>query len=63
MDARIDPVEAFGIDPGDAHIIRNAGGSARAALRDIILSHHLLGTKEVFIIKHRTYSPRNCSYL
>lgn len=45
------------IDPGDAHVIRNAGGSARAALRDIILSHHLLGTK-VFIIKHRQYSPQ-----
>lgn len=53
MDARIDPVEAFGIDPGDAHVIRNAGGSAQAALQDIILSHHLLGTKEIFIIKHR----------
>ncbi|KKY35030.1 putative carbonic anhydrase [Diaporthe ampelina] len=53
IDARIDPVAAFGISPGDAHVIRNAGGSAVAALRDIIVSTHFLGVKEVFIIKHR----------
>ncbi|KAI1652369.1 carbonate dehydratase [Daldinia decipiens] len=52
MDARIDPAAAFGIDLGDAHVIRNAGGSARDALRSIIISQQLLGTKEIVLIKH-----------
>ncbi|KAK2597137.1 hypothetical protein N8I77_013003 [Diaporthe amygdali] len=53
MDARIDPAKAFGINLGDAHVIRNAGGSAKAALRDIVISTHFLGVEEVFIIKHK----------
>ncbi|KAI1644610.1 carbonate dehydratase [Daldinia loculata] len=52
MDARIDPAAAFGIDLGDAHVIRNAGGSARDALRSIIISQQLLGTREIVLIKH-----------
>ncbi|KAI2629981.1 carbonate dehydratase [Hypoxylon sp. NC1633] len=52
MDARIDPSAAFGIDLGDAHVIRNAGGSARDAQRSIIISEQLLGTKEIVLIKH-----------
>ncbi|KAI0168897.1 carbonate dehydratase [Hypoxylon sp. FL1284] len=52
MDARIDPAAAFGIDLGDAHVIRNAGGSARDAQRSIIISQQLLGTKEVILAKH-----------
>lgn len=52
MDARIDPAAAFGISLGDAHVIRNAGGSCRAALRDLVLSQQLLGTTEIMIIKH-----------
>ncbi|KAI0382336.1 carbonate dehydratase [Hypomontagnella monticulosa] len=52
MDARIDPAAAFGIDLGDAHVIRNAGGSARDAQRSIIISEQLLGTKEIILIKH-----------
>lgn len=52
MDARIDPVAAFGISLGDAHVIRNAGGSARDALRSIVISQQLIGTKEVLVIKH-----------
>jgi len=52
MDARIDPAPAFGIDLGDAHVIRNAGASAKDALRSIIISQQLLGTNEVLIIKH-----------
>jgi carbonic anhydrase len=52
MDARIDPAAAYGIDLGDAHVIRNAGGHARPALRDILISQQLLGTKEVIIVKH-----------
>ncbi|ESZ90134.1 carbonate dehydratase [Sclerotinia borealis F-4128] len=52
MDARIDPSAAFGIALGDAHIIRNAGGSARDALRSLIISQQLLGTNEILLIKH-----------
>jgi len=52
MDARIDPASAFGIDLGDAHVIRNAGGNARDALRSIIISNQILGTTEILIIKH-----------
>ncbi|TRX93132.1 hypothetical protein FHL15_006000 [Xylaria flabelliformis] len=46
MDARIDPAAAFGISLGDAHVIRNAGASARDAQRSIVISEQLLGTRE-----------------
>jgi carbonic anhydrase len=52
MDARIDPAAAFGITLGDAHVIRNAGASAKDALRSIIISEQLLGTNEILLIKH-----------
>ena len=52
MDARIDPAAAYGIDLGDAHVIRNAGGNARDALRSLIISQQLLGTNEILLIKH-----------
>ena len=52
MDSRIDPVPAFGIGPGEAHVVRNAGGSAVEALRSILISQHLLGTVEVLVVKH-----------
>lgn len=52
MDARIDPSAAFGIPLGDAHVVRNAGGSAKEALRSIIISQQLLGTREIILIKH-----------
>ncbi|KAK5127054.1 hypothetical protein LTR85_008413 [Meristemomyces frigidus] len=52
MDARIDPAAAFGISLGDAHVIRNAGGNARDALRSLIISQQLLGTQEVLLLKH-----------
>jgi carbonic anhydrase len=52
MDARIDPASAFGINLGDAHVIRNAGASAKDALRSIIISEQLLGTKEILLVKH-----------
>lgn len=53
MDARIIPTEAFGVSIGDAHVIRNAGGSAREALRSILISQQLLGTHEIILVKHR----------
>lgn len=52
MDARIDPSSAFGIPLGDAHIIRNAGASAKDALRSLVVSEQLLGTNEILLIKH-----------
>ncbi|OAP60190.1 hypothetical protein AYL99_05192 [Fonsecaea erecta] len=52
MDARIDPARAFGIDLGDAHVIRNAGASAYDALRSIVISEQLLGTQEIVLVKH-----------
>jgi carbonic anhydrase len=52
MDARVLPSRIFGLDEGDAHIIRNAGGSAREALRSLVVSQRLLGTSEVAIVKH-----------
>ncbi|MCJ1419254.1 hypothetical protein MMC32_005608 [Xylographa parallela] len=52
MDARIDPAAAFGISLGDAHVIRNAGGNAKDALRSLVISQQLLGTNEVLLIKH-----------
>lgn len=52
MDARIDPFSAYGISLGDAHVIRNAGGSARDALRSLVISEQLLGTNEILVIKH-----------
>jgi carbonic anhydrase len=52
MDARILPSRALGLQEGDAHVIRNAGGRARDALRSIIVSQRLLGTREVAVIHH-----------
>ncbi|KAL2117997.1 hypothetical protein VTJ04DRAFT_7657 [Mycothermus thermophilus] len=52
MDARLDPAAAFGIELGDAHVIRNAGASAVDALRSIIISEQLLGTTEILLVKH-----------
>lgn len=52
MDARIDPLSMFGLAPGDAHIIRNAGGRVAEALRSLCISQQLLGTEAVAIVHH-----------
>jgi carbonic anhydrase len=52
MDARIDPARALGLEEGDAHVIRNAGGRIADALRSLVISQELLGTEEVMIIHH-----------
>ncbi|KZT23873.1 carbonic anhydrase [Neolentinus lepideus HHB14362 ss-1] len=52
MDSRINVVAHLGLKEGDAHIIRNAGGSAKDALRSIIISQRLLGTREIAIFHH-----------
>jgi carbonic anhydrase len=54
MDARLTVEQMLGLKTGDAHIIRNAGGIlTEDALRSLLISHHLLGTKE-FIFLHHT---------
>ncbi len=53
MDARLDPAQFAGLQEGDAHIIRNAGGRASDdAIRSLIISHKLLGTNEWLVIHH-----------
>lgn len=53
MDARIDVEDALGLRVGDAHIIRNAGGLASPdAIRSIVVSQQLLGTREIVVIGH-----------
>jgi carbonic anhydrase len=53
MDARLTVEQMLGLDTGDAHVIRNAGGLATEdAIRSLIISHHLLGTQEFMVINH-----------
>ena len=52
MDARLDPARALGLEEGDAHVIRNAGGRAADALRSLIISEQLLGTTHIVVIHH-----------
>jgi carbonic anhydrase len=52
MDARLIPSRFLGLAEGDAHVIRNAGGDAREALRSLAVSQHLLGTNEIAVIRH-----------
>jgi carbonic anhydrase len=53
MDARLDPARYAGLSEGDAHIIRNAGGRASDdAIRSLVISYKLLGTREWFVIHH-----------
>jgi carbonic anhydrase len=52
MDARLDPARVLGLTEGDAHVIRNAGGRAADALRSLVISQHLLGTREVVVVHH-----------
>jgi carbonic anhydrase len=53
MDARLDPAKYAGLSEGDAHVIRNAGGRVSDdAIRSLVISHKLLGTREWFVIHH-----------
>lgn len=53
MDARLDPAKYAGLSEGDAHVIRNAGGRATDdAIRSLVISYKLLGTREFFVIHH-----------
>jgi carbonic anhydrase len=53
MDARLDPARALGLEEGDAHVIRNAGGIVTEdAIRSLAISQRLLGTEEIILIHH-----------
>ena len=53
IDARLDPARMLGLDLGDAHVIRNAGGRATDdAVRSLTISSWLLGTREFAVIHH-----------
>jgi carbonic anhydrase len=59
MDARLDPAKVLGLQEGDAHVIRNAGGVVSDdALRSLAISQNLLGTEEIILIHHT-----NCGML
>jgi carbonic anhydrase len=53
MDARLDVHRILGLEPGDAHVIRNAGGAVTDdAIRSLAISQRLLGTEEIVLIHH-----------
>jgi carbonic anhydrase len=53
MDHRLRPARVLGLDDGDAHVIRNAGGVASEdAIRSLVISQRLLGTKEIVVVHH-----------
>jgi carbonic anhydrase len=53
MDARLDPAKYAGLAEGDAHVVRNAGGRASDdAIRSLVISYKLLGTREWFVVHH-----------
>lgn len=53
MDARLDPAKYAGLAEGDAHVVRNAGGRATDdAIRSLVISHKLLGTREWLVVQH-----------
>ena len=53
MDARLHPEEFLGLKLGDAHVIRNAGGRvSEDAIRSLVISERLLGTREIVVIHH-----------
>jgi len=53
MDARILPLEVFGLAPGDAHVLRNAGGRVTDdVLRSLLVSTHVLGVRAIAVVHH-----------
>ena len=52
MDCRLEPLRFLGLEPGDAHVIANAGGRAKDALRSLVVSQQMLDTEEVAVIHH-----------
>lgn len=59
MDPRMNIFDIFGLKEGDAHVIRNAGGAATEdAMRSIVISQRMMGTKEIIVVHHT-----NCGML
>ena len=53
MDSRIDPLHMLGLEPGEAKILRNAGGRVTDdVLRTLVLATHLLGVNRVLVVEH-----------
>ncbi|KAF5357334.1 hypothetical protein D9758_005824 [Tetrapyrgos nigripes] len=52
MDARIDAFASIGLNLGDAHVVRNAGGCVQDVIRSIVISQRLLGTREIAVFHH-----------
>jgi carbonic anhydrase len=53
MDARLIPTRVLGLNEGEAHILRNAGGVVTDdAIRSLAISQHLLGTEEIVLLHH-----------
>lgn len=52
MDARVDPAASLGLELGDAHVVRNAGGVVKEAIRNIVISQRLLGTRSIAVFHH-----------
>jgi carbonic anhydrase len=52
MDARFFPSRVLGLEEGEAHVIRNAGGRTPEALRSLVVSQRLLGTKAIAVVQH-----------
>jgi len=53
MDSRLDVFDILGLDPGDAHVVRNGGGLLTPdSLRSIAMSQHLLDTRDVIVLQH-----------
>lgn len=53
MDARLHPEKFLGLELGDAHVIRNAGGRvSEDAIRSLVISERLLGTEEILVVHH-----------
>ena len=53
MDSRLDVFDALGLDNGDAHVIRNAGGVVTDdVIRSLMLSQRLMGTQSIVLVHH-----------
>lgn len=62
MDARINVEAALGLKPGEAHILRNAGGSVTDdVLRSAIISTNLMGTRQIMVINHTRCGMLSCT--
>lgn len=60
MDSRIDPLGMFGLVPGDAKIIRNAGARVYDdALRSLVMAVHLLGVRRIAVVHHTQCAMHN----